>query len=61
MLHLPKTGSRVFFPYDALSGPVRTASALGRLQRCCLAPNTEGDLRLCRALLSMNIGISHHP
>ena len=42
--------------FDGASwGPVRTASALGRLQRCCSALNTECGLRLCRALLSMSI------
>ena len=45
-------GSRVFSPVWRLG---RTASALGRLQRCCSAPNAEDDL--VPALLSMSIAL----
>ena len=40
-LHAKHLGSCVFI---SIWRPVRTASALSRLQRCCSAPNTEGDL-----------------
>ena len=50
-------GSRMFFFPMAPSGLVRTASALDRLQRCCWAPNTEGDLGSCRELSSRSISL----
>ena len=42
----------IFLPTRASRQTFWVASALGRLQNCCSAPNTECDRRLCRASLS---------
>jgi hypothetical protein len=60
-LRVKHLGSRVFFPYGAYTGLVRTASALCRLLICCSAPKMQISHSSCGGSIAAFTKRRHDP